>query len=112
MFAPVSSTIAGDVVAGDQRQVRAEFLCVFAAERERVSWINTARDYAHECFIVLRLRSRHLFELQHVRRAILVRDYRFHHRFFVGACAVTKSENRDAQKREARMTHLHKLSRY
>ncbi len=24
-------------------------------------------------------------ELQHLRRAILMRDYRFHHRFFAGA---------------------------
>ena len=91
--------------------MRAEFLCVFTAERERVSWIDSARDYAHECFIVFRLGPRHLFKFQQVRRAILMCDDCFHHRFFFSACAMRKSENRDAQKCEARMTHLHKLSR-
>src|SRR5437667_5273022 len=102
---------AGDLVAGDEWQMRAEFLCVFTAERERVSWIDSASDYAHECFIVFRLGPRHLFKFQQVRRAILMRDDCLHHRFFFSACAMRKSENRDAQQCEARMTHLDKLSR-
>src|SRR5438132_10736651 len=91
--------------------MRAEFLCVFPAERKRVSWIHAARDYAHERFIVLRLGSRHLFKFQHVGCAILMRHDGFHHWLFFGARAMTESKNRDAQKREARRTHLHRLSR-
>ena len=44
--------------------MRAEFARVFAAERERVGWINTARDHSHQSFIFFRLRSRHLFKFQ------------------------------------------------
>ncbi len=90
--------------------MRSEFLCVFPAERKRVGWIDAACDYADERFILTRLRPQHLFKLQHVRRAILMRDDCFHHRFFVGARAVREKQNRDTQNDEAGLTHLHKLS--
>src|SRR6266545_1556763 len=40
-----------DVVARDERQMRPEFARVFAAEREWVGWIDTARDHPHESFV-------------------------------------------------------------
>ena len=68
--------------------MRSEFPGVFAAEREWVGWINAARDHAHESFIFLRFRPRHLFKFEDFGSAILVRDDRFHHRCFGGACSV------------------------
>ena len=81
---------AGNVVAGDQRQVRPEFSGVFPAERERVGWVDAARNHTHEHFILLRLRPRHLFEFQHFGGAVLVRDHRLHHRLFVRTCEVSE----------------------
>ena len=79
-----------DVVTRNQRQMRPEFPGVLAAEGERIGWIDPACNYAHENFIFLGLWARHFFELQHLRRAILMRDYRFHHRLFVRADEVNR----------------------
>ena len=79
---------AGDVVTRNQRQMGPELPSVLATEGERIGWIDATRNYAHERFIFLGLRPRHFFELQQLRRAILVRDYRFHHPLFVRAYVV------------------------
>ena len=65
--------------------MRAEFLRIFSAERERVGWIDAAGDHAHERFILLRFWPRHLLEFQHFGRAIFVRDDSPHHWLFVRA---------------------------
>ena len=76
---------ASNVVARDQRQMRAEFLRVFPAERERISWIDAAGDHAYERFVVVRLWSLHLLKLQHVGRAVFMGDHGSHHWLFVSA---------------------------
>src|SRR6476620_6176780 len=65
----------------------------FPTERERVGWVDSACYYAHERFVFLRHRSRHFFQLQDIRGAVLVGNYRFHHRFFT-------SPERDANRKE------------
>ena len=68
--------------------MRAEFLRVFPAECERIGWIDAAGDHAHQRFIVVRLWSLHLFNLQHFGRAVFVGDHGSHLWLFVSArCA-------------------------
>ena len=44
----------------------------FPPERERISWIDPARDHADQRFIVFRLRPWHFFDLQYLRSTVLV----------------------------------------
>src|SRR6266508_1461690 len=53
---------AGDVVAGNQWQMCAEFARVFAAERERVCRIDAARNHPNKSFVFIRLWPWDLFE--------------------------------------------------
>jgi hypothetical protein len=64
--------------------MRPPFLRVFPAERKRVGWVDSACNYAHKRFVLLRLRSRYFFKLQYFRASIFVRDRRLHHRFLTG----------------------------
>src|SRR5256886_10905582 len=50
--------------------MRAEFARIFPTERERVGWIDAARNHAHQNFFFVRLRSRDLFQFQDFRRAV------------------------------------------
>jgi hypothetical protein len=72
--------------------VCAKFPRVFSAERERVGWIDTAGDHAHQCFVFYRLRPPDLLQFQDFGCTILVRDDRFHHWLFVGACRVNEQQ--------------------
>ncbi len=69
---------ASDVVTRNQRQMRAEFLSVFAAECERIGWIDAAGNHAHERFVVVRFWSLHLLQLQHIGRAVFMSDHGSH----------------------------------
>jgi len=78
----------GNIVSRDQRQVCAEFLRVLSAECERIGWIDAAGDHAHERFIVVRLWSLHLFNLEHIRLAVFMGDDGSHLWLFISArCA-------------------------
>src|SRR5215471_11549450 len=70
-----------------------EFLCVFPAERERVGWIDAAGDHAHERFIVVRLRSLDLFNLEHIRWAVFVRNDGSHFWFLLSARCTDKNDS-------------------
>ena len=74
-----------DVVARNQRQMGAELLRVFPAERERIGWIDAAGDHAHERFIVVRFRSLYSLKLQHIGRAVFVGDHGLHLWLFLSA---------------------------
>ena len=89
--------------------MRSKFLRVFSAQRERVGWIYAARDHADERFVFSRLRSRHLFKFEHLGCAILVRNYRLHHRVFVGTCELRgeNGENRYTAGRKHTVKDLH-----
>ena len=76
---------SSDVVARNQWQMRAEFFRVFPAECERIGWIDAAGDHAHERFIVVRFWSLHLFNLEHIGRAVFVRDDGSHLWLFISA---------------------------
>ncbi len=62
-----------------------EFFRILSAERERIGWIDAAGDHADEHFIVVWLWSLNLFNLEHIRRAVFVRDDGSHLWLFVSA---------------------------
>src|SRR5262249_23551578 len=76
---------ARDIVPRNQRQMGAEFLCVFPAERERIGWIDAAGDHARERFIIRRLWSLHLLNFQYIGWPVLVRDHGPHRWLFVSS---------------------------
>jgi hypothetical protein len=77
----------------------AEFLCVFAAERERIGWINAAGDHAHERFIFIRLWSLDLFNLEHIGRPVFVGDHGSHLWLFLSA---RYADRQDSESSEAK----------
>src|SRR5262245_12131331 len=90
----------------------AEFLSVFAAEGERIGWINAAGDHAYERFVVVRLGSLNLFDFEHIRRPIFVSNRGWHVWLLVSAC---RGEKNDAgagktQKTESRSSELHDVT--
>ena len=82
-----------DVVARNQRQMGAELLRVFPAERERIGWVDTAGDHAYEHLIVIRLRSLNLFNLEHFGRPVFVRDDGSHHWLFISAYCADRQQS-------------------
>ena len=77
----------------------AEFLRIFPAERERIRWIDAARDHAHERFIFIRLWSLNLFNLEHIGRPVFVRDDGSHLWLFVSA---RYADRQDSESGEAK----------
>ena len=76
--------------------MRPKFPRIFAAECKRISWINTAGDDTHESFVFVWLRSWNLFNFQYIRRAVLMRDNRFHQWLVLGEYEMRKEhQNRD-----------------
>ena len=73
----------------------AEFLRVFSAECERIGWIDAAGDHAHERFIVVRFWSLNLFNLEHIGRAVFMRDDGSHLWLFVSARYADRHELRE-----------------
>ena len=65
--------------------MRAKFARIFPAERERIGWIDAARDHAHKRFIFVRFWPRNSLKFQDFRSAVLMRDHGLHRWFFVGA---------------------------
>ncbi len=74
--------------------MRPKFACVFAAERERISRINAARNHTHKRFVFVWLGPLHFFKFQHFRCAILMRNHGLHHWLLVSTCRVEEQQKR------------------
>jgi hypothetical protein len=76
-----------------------EFFRIPSAERERIGWIDAAGNHADEHFIVVWFGSLNLFDLEHIGRAVFVRDDGSHLWLFV---STRYADRQDSESGEAK----------
>ena len=69
---------AGNVITGNQGQIRSKEFRVLARTNHRVDWVHARGNHSDQNFVLLRLRARRIFILQHFRPAVFMNDNRLH----------------------------------